>query len=31
MEGAGHASSKHIWRYVKPSDEPKERAPENLF
>src|SRR5262249_10349358 len=24
MEAAGHASSKYIWRYVKPSDEQKE-------
>ena len=26
METAGHASSKYIWRYVKPSDEQKEQA-----
>src|SRR6266536_220524 len=29
MEAAGHASSKYIWRYVKPSDEQKEIALEN--
>jgi integrase/recombinase XerD len=31
MEVAGHASSKYIWRYVRPSDEQKVRALENLF
>jgi integrase/recombinase XerD len=31
MEAAGHASSKYIWRYVKPSDEQRERALEVLF
>jgi integrase/recombinase XerD len=31
MEAAGHASSKYIWRYVKPSDEQKDNAFEELF
>lgn len=31
MEAAGHASSKYIWRYVKPSDEQKEEALQVLF
>jgi integrase/recombinase XerD len=31
MEAAGHASSKYIWRYVKPSDDEKERALEDLY
>jgi integrase/recombinase XerD len=31
MEAAGHASSKYIWRYVKPSDEQREKALEDLF
>jgi integrase/recombinase XerD len=31
MEAAGHASSKYIWRYVRPADEQRERAFENLF
>lgn len=31
MEAAGHASSKYIWRYVKPSEEQREKALENLF
>jgi integrase/recombinase XerD len=31
MEAAGHASSKYIWRYVKPSDEQRESALERLF
>lgn len=31
MEAAGHASSKYIWRYVKPSDEQKEKALDELF
>lgn len=31
MEAAGHSSSKYIWRYVKPSQEEKEKALENLF
>jgi integrase/recombinase XerD len=31
MEAAGHASSKYIWRYVKPSDEQREKAMEELF
>jgi integrase/recombinase XerD len=31
MELSGHSSSNYIWRYVKPSDEQKERAVEDLF
>ncbi len=31
MGAAGHASSKYIWRYVKPSDEKREQALEELF
>ena len=31
MEAAGHASSKYIWRYVKPSDAEKEKALDTLF
>jgi integrase/recombinase XerD len=31
MELAGHSSSQYIWRYVKPADEQKERAQEELF
>ena len=31
MEAAGHASSKYIWRYVKPSEEQREKALEDLF
>jgi integrase/recombinase XerD len=31
MELAGHTSSNYIWRYVKPSDEEKEKALEDLF
>ncbi|MBX9625552.1 MAG: tyrosine-type recombinase/integrase [Gemmataceae bacterium] len=31
MEAAGHASSKYIWRYVRPSEEQKEAALEDLF
>jgi integrase/recombinase XerD len=31
MELAGHTSSQYIWRYVKPTDEQKERAIEELF
>jgi integrase/recombinase XerD len=31
MEAGGHASSKYIWRYVRPSEEQKEAALENLF
>lgn len=31
MEAAGHASSKYIWRYVRPSDEQKEAALEDLY
>jgi integrase/recombinase XerD len=31
MEAAGHASSKYIWRYVKPSEEQREKALEELF
>jgi site-specific recombinase XerD len=31
MELSGHSSSNYIWRYVKPSDEQKERAVEELF
>jgi hypothetical protein len=31
MEAAGHASSKYIWRYVKPSDAQREQALEELF
>jgi integrase/recombinase XerD len=31
MEAAGHASSKYIWRYVKPSDDEKENALDDLF
>ena len=31
MEAAGHTSSNYIWRYIKPSDEQKEKALEDLF
>ncbi len=31
MQMSGHASSKYIWRYVKPSDEQTEAALEGLF
>jgi integrase/recombinase XerD len=31
MEAAGHASEKYIWRYVKPSEEQREKALEQLF
>jgi hypothetical protein len=31
MQASGHASSKYIWRYVKPSDDQSEQALENLF
>lgn len=31
MELAGHTSSQYIWRYVKPTDEQKEKAMEELF
>ena len=31
MQMSGHASSKYIWRYVKPSDDQTEAALENLF
>jgi integrase/recombinase XerD len=31
MQASGHASSKYIWRYVKPSDEQTEQALEELF
>ena len=31
MEAAGHASSKYIWRYVRPNDEEKEAAIGGLF
>ena len=31
MEAAGHTSSNYIWRYIKPSDEEKEKALEDLF
>jgi len=31
MQAAGHASTKYIWRYVKPSDEQTEAALEGLF
>ena len=31
MEAAGHTSSNYIWRYVKPSDEEKEKVLEDLF
>jgi integrase/recombinase XerD len=31
MELAGHTSSQYIWRYVKPTDEQKEQALEELF
>jgi site-specific recombinase XerD len=31
MQVSGHASSKYIWRYVKPSDEQTEAALEELF
>ncbi len=31
MELAGHTSSHYIWRYVKPTDEQKEAAMEELF
>jgi integrase/recombinase XerD len=31
MEAAGHTSSNYIWRYIKPSDEEKDKALEDLF
>ena len=31
MELAGHTSSQYIWRYVKPTDDQKEQALEDLF
>ena len=31
MEAAGHSSSKYIFRYVKPSDDEKEKVLDNLF
>jgi hypothetical protein len=31
MELAGHTSSQYIWRYVKPTNDQKERAIEELF
>ncbi len=31
MQMSGHASSKYIWRYVKPSDDQTEQALEKLF
>ena len=31
MEAAGHTSSNYIWRYIKPSNEEKEKALEDLF
>jgi integrase/recombinase XerD len=31
MELSGHSSSNYIWRYVRPSDEQKEKAVEELF
>lgn len=31
MEMAGHTSPNYIWRYVKPTDEQKEKATEELF
>src|SRR6185369_14781998 len=31
MQMSGHASSKYIWRYIKPSDEQTEAALEDLF
>jgi integrase/recombinase XerD len=31
MQKSGHASSKYIWRYVKPGDEATEAALENVF
>jgi integrase/recombinase XerD len=31
IELAGHTSSQYIWRYVKPTDEQRERAMEELF
>lgn len=31
MEAAGHTSSRYIWRYIKPSEEKKEKALEDLF
>ena len=31
MELAGHTSSNYIWRYIKPTDEQKEQAQEDLF
>jgi len=31
MEAAGHTSSNYIWRYVKPSEEEKEKVLEDLF
>jgi integrase/recombinase XerD len=31
MEAAGHTSSNYIWRYIKPCDEEKEKALEELF
>jgi site-specific recombinase XerD len=31
MQASGHASSKYIWCYTKPSDDQTEQALENLF
>jgi integrase/recombinase XerD len=31
MELSGHSSSNYIWRYIRPSDEQKERAVDELF
>ena len=31
MEASGHTSSRHIWRYVRPSEEEKAEAVEGLF
>jgi integrase/recombinase XerD len=31
MQMSGHASSKYIWHYVKPSDDQTEKALEGLF
>ena len=31
MEVSGHSSSNYIWRYVRPSDDQKEKAMEELF
>ena len=31
MEASGHTSSRYIWRYIKPSDEEREKSIEGLF